>query len=40
MSAGWIVFWIAVAVLVLWFLIRIGFFRVIGDIIEGISDGL
>lgn len=40
MSAGWIVFWIVVAVLVMWFLIRIGFFRVIGDIIEAICDAL
>lgn len=40
MSAGWIVFWIAVAVIILWILIRIGFFKIIGDILEGIADGL
>ena len=40
MSTGWIVFWIAVAVIILWILIRIGFFKVIGDILGGIADGL
>ena len=40
MSAGWIAFWIAVAVFVIWLLIRIGAFRVLGDILEGIADGL
>ncbi len=40
MSAGWIAFWVVVAIAVLWFLIRIGFFRIIGEILEGICDAL
>lgn len=40
MSAGWIAFWVVVTIAVLWFLIRIGFFRIIGEFLEGICDEL